>query len=181
MGTFAEDRQAKLEQLLLEPVRRMPQQEFVLAGSLYPPQWEWPQNLRRFEHIAPGEHPAFYSSCRVTLNITRAGMAEWGYCPSGRFFEAAACGAAIMSDGWEGLQSFFRDREEILLVNSAEDVSAGCELPEEELARVAARARQRTLDEHTGERRAQELLRWLDEARQDPRHHDAFVQREVWP
>jgi spore maturation protein CgeB len=181
MGTFAEDRQAKLEQLLLEPVRRMPQQEFVLAGSLYPPQWEWPQNLRRFEHIAPGEHPAFYSSCRVTLNITRAGMAEWGYCPSGRFFEAAACGAAIMSDGWEGLQSFFRDGEEILLVNSAEDVSAGCELPDEELARVAARARQRTLDEHTGERRAQELLRWLDEARQDPRHHDAFVQREVRP
>lgn len=164
MGTFAADRQAKLEEFFLNPARRMRQQEFVLAGSLYPWQWQWPPNLRRFEHIAPGEHPAFYSSSRATLNITRAAMAEWGYCPSGRFFEAAACGAAILSDDWEGLESFFRNGEQILLVNSSEDVIAALERPDEELARLAARTRQRTLDEHTGERRAEELLRWLDEA-----------------
>ncbi len=164
MGTFAADRQVRLEELFLEPARRMPQRAFVLAGSLYPWQWEWPPNLRRFEHIAPGEHPAFYSSSRATLNITRAGMAQWGYCPSGRFFEAAACGAAILSDNWEGLESFFCNGEEILLVNSSEDVIAALQLGDEHLARLAARARERTLEQHTGERRAEELLRWLDEA-----------------
>jgi len=164
MGTFAPDRQASLDDLFLEPARAMPELDFVLAGSLYPWQWQWPPNVRRFDHVAPAKHPAFYSSSRATLNVTRAGMAECGYCPSGRFFEAAACGTAILSDHWEGLESFFRDQEEILLVNSREDVVAALHLPSEELARVGARARERTLDEHTGERRAEELLRWLHEA-----------------
>ncbi len=164
MGTFAPDRQANLEQLFLEPARLMPDRQFVLAGSLYPAHWQWPENVRRIEHVAPADHPAFYSSSRATLNITRQGMSRWGYCPSGRFFEAAACGTAILSDNWEGLESFFRNGEEILLVDSGDDVVAALARPDEELARLAARARERTLDEHTGEHRAQQLLQYLEEA-----------------
>lgn len=50
-------------------------------------------------------------------------------------------------------------------MNTSEDVVAALDLPDEELARLAGRARARTLEEHTGERRADELLRWLYEAR----------------
>ncbi|MBV9609710.1 MAG: glycosyltransferase [Acidobacteria bacterium] len=165
MGTYAADRQDKLDALFLEPARRLNRQQFVLAGSLYPWQWRWPENVRRFEHIAPADHPGFYSSSRVTLNITRGEMARAGYCPSGRFFEAASCGAAILTDTWDGLDSFFTLGEEIVPVSSAEDVVRALELPEDELAAVANRARQRTLDEHTGEHRANELLQWIEEAR----------------
>jgi spore maturation protein CgeB len=165
MGTYAADRQEKLEELLLEPSRRLPALQFLVAGPLYPWHWQWPPNVRRFEHVAPGDHPAFYSSSRATLNITRGEMASAGYCPSGRFFEASACGTAVLSDYWEGLESFFSYGDEIFLVNCADDVVRALKMPDAELSQLASRARQHTLDEHTGERRAEQLLGYLDEAR----------------
>jgi len=163
MGTFAADRQQKLEQFFLEPALRMPQLTFLLAGSLYPWQWMWPANVRRFEHVAPSEHAALYSSSRATLNITRAGMARTGYCPSGRFFEAAACGTPILSDWWEGLDAFFLPGEEIFVVRDCQDVIRA--LASDNLSKMAARARQRTLEDHTGDRRAKQLLTYLEQAR----------------
>ena len=71
--------------------------------------------------MPPAEHPAFYSSARLTLNVTRRAMAAMGYCPSGRLFEAAACGAPILSDGWEGLERFFRPGIEILIARDTAD------------------------------------------------------------
>ena len=162
MGTHAADRQHKLEQLFLSPARRLPQERFVLAGALYPSDWSWPANVARFDHVAPAEHPALYSSSRATLNITREGMARTGYCPSGRFFEAAACGAPILTDWWEGLHDFFGP-EEIAVVCNADDVIAVLERGEAELACMAGRARQRTLEEHSGERRARRLINYCEE------------------
>ena len=164
MGTYAADRQHKLDALLLEPARRRPQEAFVLAGSMFPRQWSWPANVRRFEHVAPADHPALYSSSRLTLNITRDGMARYGYCPSGRFFEAAACGTPLITDTWEGLESFFTPGEELIVAHTAEDVLAAVACSDDQLSRLAARARQRTLDGHTGDRRAQQLLAYFEEA-----------------
>jgi spore maturation protein CgeB len=169
MGTYAADRQHKLDSLFLEPARRMPQRTFVFAGSLYPGDWEWPTNMEHFEHIPPSDHPAMYSSCRATLNITRDGMARAGFCPSGRFFEAAACGAPILSDWFEGLDTFFEPGEQILIVNNTDDVIAAIRMEDSDLARVAARARERTLAEHTGDNRARELVRCIREARPSSR------------
>ena len=81
---------------------------FCWPGRFIPYDWSWPENVRRFEHVAPDDHPALYSSSRATLNITRQEMAASGYCPSGRFFEAAACGTPILTDDWEGLRRVLR-------------------------------------------------------------------------
>jgi spore maturation protein CgeB len=169
LGTYAGDRQVKLDNLFLEPARRRGDLGFVLAGSLYPYGWSWPGNVRRFEHVAPQDHPALYSSSRATLNITRQEMAASGYCPSGRFFEAAACGTPILTDYWEGLDAFFDPPRELHLVRTPEDVLACLDMPRAELSEAAERARQRTLDEHTGERRAAEFLAHCNEARHDKR------------
>lgn len=158
MGTYAADRQEKLDQLFTEPARRLSDKPFVLAGSLYPWQWQWPANVRRFEHVSPSDHAALYSSSRLTLNITRNDMARWGYCPSGRFFEAAACGTPIVTDYFEGLESFFECEKELLIARSADEVVSAINLPDTELKTLARRAKERTLDEHTGARRAQELI-----------------------
>jgi spore maturation protein CgeB len=165
MGTYSADRQAKLDTLLLEPSRRHPEKQFLLAGSLYPWNWEWPENVRRMEHVAPAEHSRFYSSSRLTLNITRGEMAANGWCPSGRFFEAAACATPLITDAWDGLDSFFNPQSELRVVGSAEEVEAALGAPDCELQSMAARARQRTLDEHTGNVRAAQLLQYLEEAR----------------
>jgi spore maturation protein CgeB len=165
MGTYSADRQEKLNQLLLEPARRHPEKKFLLAGSLYPWQWQWPENVHRIEHITPADHPRFYSSSRLTLNLTRGEMAANGWCPSGRFFEAAACGTPLITDYWEGLEAFFDPQSELRVVARAEDVEDALKLPDCDLRSMAAQARQRTLEEHTGEVRARQLLDYLEEAR----------------
>ena len=164
MGTYAADRQQKLDVLFLEPSRRRMDSQFLQAGTLYPWQWEWPRNVRRLDHVSPSDHPALYSSSRLTLNITRAEMAASGYCPSGRFFEAAACGTPIITDWFDGLDMFFTPSREIFVAESAEDVLSAMDSNDADLRIVADLARQRTLDEHTGDRRANEFLRYLEEA-----------------
>jgi len=89
-------------------------------------------------------------------------MASFGWCPSGRLFEAAACGAAVISDRWEGLDAFFEPGREILVADDAEDVLVA--LSRNDIPQIAEAARRRTLAEHTSEHRAGELLRMLDEA-----------------
>ena len=164
MGTYAADRQRNLETLFFEPALALPSRNFVLAGSMYPCDWQFPPNMRRFEHVAPSDHSALYSSSRLTLNITRKEMARWGYCPSGRFFEAAACGTPIVTDWFEGLDRFFDTGRELLVVRTGEEVISAIELPDVELMAMAAQAKERTLQEHTGEQRARELVDAIEQA-----------------
>jgi spore maturation protein CgeB len=164
LGTYAPDRQQKLDDLFLEPARRRPELEFVLAGALYPWQWVWPENVRRFEHIAPNRHSGLYSSSRATLNLTRKEMAQSGYCPSGRFFEAAACGTPVLTDPWEGLDTFFDTQHELRVVHTANDVLLCLSMSDSELQTLGRQARSRALEEHTGERRAAEFLSYCEAA-----------------
>jgi spore maturation protein CgeB len=163
LGTWSEDRQVALERLFLEPARRR-SERFVLAGALYPPSIEWPPNVVRVEHVPPPAHPAFYCSSPLTVSVTRRAMARLGYCPSGRLFEAAACGVPVLSDAWDGLDTFFTPGAEILLASDTADALSALDLSREELARIGARARERALDEHSGTRRAAELVAHLEAA-----------------
>ena len=124
LGTWSADRQPVLDQLLIEPARRLPQLSFVVAGPQYPEDIDWPPNVQRIDHVPPSEHPAFYAASRFTLNATRADMVEAGFSPSIRLFEAAACAAPVISDVWPGLDQLFRPGDEIVLARSAEDVVA---------------------------------------------------------
>ncbi|WP_394844546.1 glycosyltransferase [Pendulispora brunnea] len=162
LGTYARDRQPAVEQLFAATARAMPLHSFLLAGSLYPEELTWPGNVRTVSHVSPGDHPAFFGSSRLTLNVTREPMAKMGYCPSGRLFEAAACGVPLLSDAWEGLEQFFRPDAEILLARTTDDAVRAMCVPAEELARIARRARERVLDEHSATRRAEELVRLLE-------------------
>lgn len=157
LGTFSADRQSTLEELFIEPARRLPVDRFVLAGAQYPERFPWANNIFFVQHLAPRDHPAFFSSSRLTLNVTRAAMREMGWCPSGRLFEAAACGVPVVSDWWEGLGDFFTPGSDILIASSCQDVVGTLAMPDAELQAVARRARERVLTEHTAARRAEQL------------------------
>lgn len=157
LGTYAEDRQNKLEELFIEPARRLPQKKFLVGGAMYPAEFPWTENIFFARHVAPSEHPAFYCSSPLTLNVTRAAMAEMGFCPSGRLFEAAACGVPILSDWWPGLDEFFTPGQEILVAHDTQEAVAALTLSRKDLGKISAAARERTLTEHTAERRAQDL------------------------
>jgi len=158
LGTYSQDRQAALEALFIEPSGRSPHRRFVIGGAQYPEGFPWAQNIYFVRHLPPDEHPAFFSSSRLTLNVTREPMAALGWCPSGRLFEAAACGTAMLSDWWPGLEEFFIPGEEILIARNASDTLDALMLSDAELARIGARGRERILEEHTSERRAADLL-----------------------
>jgi spore maturation protein CgeB len=131
---------------------------------MYPEDFPWTENVFFVRHLPPGEHPAFYSSSRLTLNVTRRAMAEMGYCPSGRLFEAAACGVPVLTDRWEGLEHFFTPGSEILVASSAEDTLAALAMDDGGLRRIGKAARERTIEEHTSDRRARRLEQILSEA-----------------
>ncbi|MER9461292.1 glycosyltransferase [Mesorhizobium sp. M0387] len=164
LGTYAADRQAGVEKLLVRPAARLPDHRFIIGGAQYPQEFPWSDNIFFVRHLPPADHPAFFSSSRLTLNVTREAMAQKGWCPSGRLFEAAACGAAIVTDAWPGLTEFFEPGREILLAHDTDDVVAALRLPERELDGIRRRARDRVLGEHTSARRAAELDRILNEA-----------------
>jgi spore maturation protein CgeB len=161
LGTYAADRQEALERLFLEPARRLPEKRFVIGGAQYPMDFPWGSNVFFVRHLPPADHPAFFASSPLTLNVTRAAMATMGYCPSGRLFEAAACGTAVLSDAWEGLDGFFEPGREIFTAATGEEAIEILSLPRQEIARVARAARERTLAEHTAERRAAELVEMI--------------------
>lgn len=80
-----------------------------------------------------------------------------GFCPSGRLFEAAACGVPILSDTWDGLDHFFEPGSEILIASDTAGAVEAIGRSDADLRRIADRARERTLAEHTADRRAAEL------------------------
>ena len=158
LGTHSADRLPGVRALLLEVAAARPDRRFVLAGSSYPRDLEWPANLDRIEHLAPPDHAAFYAGQRFTLNLTRERMREAGFSPSVRLFEAAACGTPIISDLWPGLGEVLVPGEEILVATSTEEVlSLLEEVDEERRQAIADRARRRVLREHTAARRVDVL------------------------
>lgn len=164
LGTYAADRQQALDGLFIQVARRMPQKRFVLGGSKYPIDFPWRQNIWYVQHVAPSAHAAFFCSSPLTLNITRGAMARMGYCPSGRLFEAAACGVAIVSDEFAGLDEFFQPGSEIVVARSTDDVIAAMQLTPDELAEIARAGRERVLNSHTAAHRAAELERIFEES-----------------
>jgi spore maturation protein CgeB len=167
LGTYSDDRQPALQRLLVAPAESLPDRRFVVAGPQYPDSIRWPRNVERITHLSPREHAAFYNAQRFTLNVTRADMVRWGWSPSVRLFEAAACGVPIISDAWPGLETLLVPGEEILLARDPGDTLRFLhELPEQARARVGARARARVLASHTAAHRAMELLQYVARLRE---------------
>lgn len=181
LGTYSPDRQPTLERLLIEPARMAPERRFVVAGSRYPDDIEWPANVERIEHCPPTDHPDFYSASRYTLNVTRADMIAAGWSPSVRLFEAAACGTPILSDRWPGLDELFRPGREILL---PEDAAAVVDILNRDGRAMGAAAQARVCGAHTAGHRALELERHLTEAmhrRTRPAQPEAIMAGDIAP
>ena len=166
MGTYSDDRQAAVQRYIIEPARHAPNQRFVVAGPQYPRHIEWPSNVHRIEHLAPAEHRAFYNRSSFTLNLTRGAMLACGWSPSVRLFEAAACGAPIISDTWHGLDELFEPGREILLVRNGDDIQRYLrDMSETARRELGARGRARVLAAHTAQHRARQLEAHIQEVR----------------
>ncbi|MBA3540399.1 MAG: glycosyltransferase [Deltaproteobacteria bacterium] len=164
MGTYSDDRQPAVKQLLIDSARIEVGRRFVVAGPQYPAAIEWPKNVERIAHLPPDRHREFYNQMAFTLNVTRRDMVVAGWSPSVRLFEAAACGVPIISDDWEGLEELFLPDEEIVIARSMDDVLRALrDLDEPARREIGNRARARVLQSHTAAHRAADLERYVRE------------------
>ncbi len=164
LGTYSADRQPSVGELLISPAKKWEQGRFIVAGPMYPKSLWWPANVKRVDHLPARSHRRFYNGQRFTLNLTRKDMIAHGYSPSIRLFEAAACGTPVISDFWEGLDSFFKPGEDILVARTSNEVLKYLtSLPEPDRREIGRNAMNRVLEKHTARHRVNELLEYMNE------------------
>jgi spore maturation protein CgeB len=148
------DREARAEEFFFEPAAEMSDCRCLLGGS----GWEdkqMPDNVDYLGHVYTDDHNTFNCSADAVLNVNRASMAEVGYSPPTRVFEAAGAGACLISDRWKGIEQFLEPGREVLLADDGEDVVRHIdELTVERARRIGRHALERVRAEHTYARRA---------------------------
>lgn len=153
------DREERVERFFLEPAASLPNRRFLIGGSGWRDK-PMPANARAIGHVGTADHNAFNSSPLAVLNVARDSMADNGFSPATRVFEAAGAGACLITDAWEGIELFLSPDEEVLVARDGQDVADHLTALTPERARaIGEAARQRTLSEHTYARRAGEVDR----------------------
>jgi spore maturation protein CgeB len=115
------DREHRIAQFFLRAAELAPEMSFLLGGEGWADK-PLPSNVRWVGHVATGDHNWVNSSARMVLNINRDSMASVGFSPPTRIFEAAGAAACVITDAWQGIETFFAPGREILVANSAEEI-----------------------------------------------------------
>ena len=154
LGNRLPDREARVETFFLHPAAALANHRFLLGGAGWVDKPMAP-NITKLGHVATADHNALNVSARAILNISRLSMAETGFSPATRVFEAAGAGGCIITDDWPGIDQFFRPGTEILVAREGEDVADLVRsLTPERAADIGQAALNRVLAEHTYDRRA---------------------------
>jgi spore maturation protein CgeB len=157
LGNRLPDREARVEEFFLKPATALPSVRFLLGGAGWDDK-STPANVRYVGHVYTADHNAFNCTPRTVLNISRNSMANYGFSPATRVFEAAGAGACIISDAWKGVDTFLEPRSEILVAeNGADVIRLASEISASEAFTIGRAALRRVLSEHTYRHRA-ELL-----------------------
>lgn len=179
LGTYSDDRQPTLDRLLTTTAKKMPETRFCVAGAQYPDMIRWPGNVQLIEHIPPHQHRHFYHAQRFTLNVTRQDMIKAGYSPSVRLFEAGACATPVISDYWEGLDSFFSIGNEILVASNSDEVRHFLHMHEDDRLAIATAMWRKVKSSHTAGHRATEIENLWQEISSSPRGHQMPINADA--
>jgi spore maturation protein CgeB len=151
------DREARIERFFIEPAAALPDRRFLLGGSGWHDKHMSP-NVTAVGHVGTRDHNAFNCSPLAVLNVARDSMAEIGFSPATRVFEAAGAGACLITDFWEGIEMFLEPDAEVLVARDGKDVAEHlAALTPERASAIGEAARRRILAGHTYERRALEV------------------------
>ena len=124
-------------------------------------------NIRYLGHVGTRDHNAFNCTPKAVLNISRDSMADMGFSPATRVFEAAGAGACLITDAWVGIELFLKPDEEVLVARDGKDVAdLLVSLDPARAAAIGRAALARVLGEHTYAHRAIQADRII---RQHPR------------
>lgn len=149
LGNRLPDREARVEEFFLRPAAALAECSFLIGGN----GWEtkqMPGNVRHLGHVYTHQHNAFNCTPLAVLNVARDSMADIGFSPATRVFEAAGAVACLITDAWEGIELFLTPDEEVLVARDGQDVADHLAALTPERARaIGEAALRRTLRENT--------------------------------
>ncbi len=157
LGNRLPDREARVEEFFLRPAAMLADRNFLIGGN----GWEtkaMPANVSHRGHVYTTEHNAFNASPLAVLNVARDSMANVGFSPATRVFEAAGAAACLITDAWEGIEQFLTPNEEVLVARDGQDVADHLAMLTPDRARsIGKAALARVLEEHTYRLRGQQV------------------------
>ncbi len=158
LGNRLPDREQRVHEFFFQPAMRMPTDWFLLGGSGWDGNAPQDSNIHYVGHVYSRDHNALNATADAVLNICRNSMAQCGFSPPTRVFEAAGAGACIITDAWEGVELFLEPgRECLVAANGAEVVRHLHELDRTRARAIGQAARKRILREHTYAHRAEQV------------------------
>jgi spore maturation protein CgeB len=157
LGNRLPDREARVEEFFLRAAEARPSHQFVLGGNGWSDK-PMPPNVRYLGHVYTRDHNSLNSTVRAVLNINRRSMAEYGFSPPTRIFEAAGAAACIITDQWNGIETFLEPGSEVLVARNGGEVAAHLDsLSPETARRIGLAAQRHILADHTYAHRASQL------------------------
>jgi spore maturation protein CgeB len=163
LGNRLPDREARVEQFFLNVAAALPDKTFLLGGNGWHDK-PIPSNVKYVGHVYTRDHNAFNCTPRAVLNVNRESMARYGFSPATRVFEAAGAGAAIITDAFEGVETFFEPGKEILVARDGNEVAEHVrQMTPERAKALGDAALKRVMAEHTYDHRAELLEKVLGE------------------
>jgi spore maturation protein CgeB len=162
LGNRLPDRESRVEEFFLHAAALLPDHTFLLGGSGWGDK-PLPKSVRYTGHVFTNDHNAFNCTPRAVLNISRDSMAANGWSPATRVFEAAGAAACLITDAWEGIETFLEPHEEVLVAQDGAEVAALVrELDPVRAQRIGKAAMKRVLAEHTYAHRARQVTDILE-------------------
>ena len=179
LGNRLPDREARVEELFLRAAALAPEMSFLLGGEGWGDK-PMPPNVRYIGHVPTADHNRVNCSARMVLNINRASMANFGFSPPTRVFEAAGSAACLLCDDWAGIDDCFEPGRELLVIRAAEDVVAALRQHDATSAHAVGQAfLARALRDHTYARRAEQADLALQQLQRERVSHTGSHRSEI--
>jgi spore maturation protein CgeB len=179
VGHRLPDRERRVEEFFMRAAQLAPELSFVIGGEGWGGK-NLPQNVRWIGHVASTAHNRVNCSARMVLNVNRDSMANVGFSPPTRVFEAAGAGACLITDEWAGIAQFFAPGKEILPAASAEQVVDWLRrFDGAEAAEIGSAMRRRALQDHTYALRTAQLDKILQGTRETQSHGETLPQNSL--
>ncbi|MCC6152148.1 MAG: glycosyltransferase [Candidatus Hydrogenedentes bacterium] len=160
-GYGVEYREEWFEDMLVTPCGELADKKFALGGKGFPPT---PIALQYVGNVPFNGLRQACARAKINLNISRTAHASVYGSSTLRMFELAAMGCCIVSNPHEGIEEWFDDGKEIVIVESADDaIRTYRRLLQNARKRKAMgrAARKRVLSEHTHLQRAEQIVEFI--------------------
>ncbi len=158
LGNRMPDRENRVREFFFKTADLLPDKKFLLGGNGWFDQAPAYPNISYLGHVFTYDHNAFNCTPTVVLNVSRQSMADYGYSPATRVFEAAGAGACIITDFWKGIDQFLLPGRECLVAHDGHDVAEILKsISPADAQEIGNLARTRVLEEHTYKHRAKQV------------------------